>query len=245
MNLDLINLGGLESQKLKELETKLNLISSNKINLDHDSLVLQEDNLYFNFKKERALTPLKIDIQKGALGWRLARPQHETHLKKAIGKTDRPLRILDATAGLLGDSMIMLALGHSVTAYEQSKILYTMLNNELNQLSETDSNLLNFKLINSNVCETNFNEKSFDVIYFDPMYPEDKASNARRSDLKKINSILQIEGLASDSESTFTFLRSIPKTKLIVKRPLKVDAFEGSINYQIIGKSVRFDIYLN
>ena len=245
MNLDLINLGGLESQKLKELETKLNLISSNKINLDHDSLVLQEDNLYFNFKKERALTPLKIDIQKGALGWRLARPQHETHLKKAIGKTDRPLRILDATAGLLGDSMIMLALGHSVTAYEQSKILYTMLNNELNQLSETDSNLLNFKLINSNVCETNFNEKSFDVIYFDPMYPEDKASNARRSDLKKINSILQIEGLASDSESTFTFLRSIPKTKLIVKRPLKVDAFEGSINYQIKGKSVRFDIYLN
>jgi 16S rRNA (guanine1516-N2)-methyltransferase len=234
MNLDLINLGGLESQKLKQLETKLNLISSNKINLDHDSLVLQEDNLYF-----------KIDIQKGALGWRLARPQHETHLKKAIGKTDRPLRILDATAGLLGDSMIMLALGHSVTAYEQSKILYTMLNNELNQLSEIDSNLLDFKLINSNVCETNFNEKSFDVIYFDPMYPEDKASNARRSDLKKINSILQIEGLASDSESTFTFLRSIPKTKLIVKRPLKADAFEGSINYQIKGKSVRFDIYLN
>ena len=245
MNLDLINLGEFESQKLKELETKLNLISSNKINLDHDSLVLQEDNLYFNFKKERALTPLKIDIQKGALGWRLARAQHETHLKKAIGKTDRSLRILDATAGLLGDSMIMLALGHSVTAYEQSKILYTMLNYQLNQLSETDSNSLNFKLINSNVCETNFNEKSFDVIYFDPMYPEDKASSARRSDLKKINSILEIEGLASDPESTFTYLRSIPKTKLIVKRPLKVDAFEGSINYQIKGKSVRFDIYLN
>ena len=245
MNLDLINLGGFESQKLKELETELNLIANNTINLDHDSLVLQEDNLYFNFKKERALTPLKIDIQKGALGWRLARAQHETHLKKAIGKTDRPLRILDATAGLLGDSMIMLALGHSVTAYEQSKILYTMLNNELDQLSETDSNLLNFKLINSNVCETNFNEKSFDVIYFDPMYPEDKASSARRSDLKKINSILKIEGLASDPESTFNYLRSIPKTKLIVKRPLKVDAFEGSINYQITGKSVRFDIYLN
>ena len=241
----MINLGEFESQKLKELETKLNLISSNKINLDHDSLVLQEDSLYFNFKKERALTPLKIDIQKGALGWRLARPQHETHLKKAIGKTDRPLRILDATAGLLGDSMIMLALGHSVTAYEQSKILYTMLNYQLNQLSETDSNSLNFQLINSNVCETNFNEKSFDVIYFDPMYPEDKASSARRSDLKKINSILEIEGLASDPESTFTYLRSIPKTKLIVKRPLKVDAFEGSINYQIKGKSVRFDIYLN
>ena len=245
MNLDLINLGGLESQKLKELETELNLVANKTINLDHDSLVLQEDNLYFNFKKERALTPLKIDIQKGALGWRLARAKHETHLKKAIGKTDRPLRILDATAGLLGDSMIMLALGHSVTAYEQSKILYTMLNNELDQLSETDSNLLNFKLINSNVCETNFNEKSFDIIYFDPMYPEDKASSARRSDLKKINSILKIEGLASDSESTFTYLRSIPKTKLIVKRPVKVDAFEGSINYQIKGKSVRFDIYLN
>ena len=57
--------------------------------------------------------------------------------------------------------------------------------------------------------------------------------------------MLEIEGRASDQESTFTYLRSIPKTKLIVKRPLKVDAFEGSINYQITGKSVRFDIYLN
>ena len=73
MNFDLINLGGLESKRLNELETQLNLISTNAINLDRDSLVLQEDNLYFNFKKERALTPLKIDIQKGALGWRLDR----------------------------------------------------------------------------------------------------------------------------------------------------------------------------
>jgi len=245
MKLDLINLDELESKRLNELENELNLVANKTINLDHDSLVLQEDNLYFNFKKERALTPLKIDIKKGALGWRLARAQHETHLKKAIGKTDRPLRILDATAGLLGDSMIMLALGHLVTAYEQSKILYMMLNNQLNQLSETDSNLINFQLINSNVCETKFNEESFDVIYFDPMYPEDKASSARRSDLKKINSILEIEGLASDPESTFTYLRNIPSTKLIVKRPLKVDAFKGSINYQVLGKSVRFDIYLN
>jgi len=245
MNLDLINLDELESKRLNELENELNLVANKTINLDHDSLVLQEDNLYFNFKKERALTPLKINIQKGALGWRLARAQHETHLKKAIGKTDRPLRILDATAGLLGDSMIMLALGHSVTAYEQSKILYMLLNNELNQLSETDSHLINFQLINSNVCETKFNEESFDVIYFDPMYPEDKASSARRSDLKKINSILEIEGLASDPESTFTYLRNIPSTKLIVKRPLKADAFKGSINYQVLGKSVRFDIYLN
>ena len=245
MNLDLINLDELESKNLKEIETQLNLTSNNTINHDRDSLVFQEDNLYFNFKKERALTPLKIDIQKGALGWRLARAQHETHLKKAIGKTDRPLRILDSTAGLLGDSMIMLALGHSVTAYEQSKILYTMLNNELNQIPETNSDLLNFQLINSNVCEANFSEKSFDIIYFDPMYPEDKASSARRSDLKKINSILEIEGLASDPESTFTYLRNIPSTKLIVKRSLKADAFKGNINYQVLGKSVRFDIYLN
>ena len=86
MNFDLINLGGLESKRLNELETQLNLISTNAINLDRDSLVLQEDNLYFNFKKERALTPLKIDIQKGALGWRLARAQHERHLKKAMVK---------------------------------------------------------------------------------------------------------------------------------------------------------------
>ena len=52
MNFDLINLGGLESKRLNELETQLSLISTNTINLDHDSLVFQEDSLYFNFKKE-------------------------------------------------------------------------------------------------------------------------------------------------------------------------------------------------
>ena len=61
---------------------------------------------------------------------------------------------------------------------------------------------------------------------------------------KKINSILEIEGLASDQNQHLP-ISNIPKTKLIVKRPLKADAFKGSINYQITGKSVRFDIYLN
>ena len=119
-----------------------------------------------------------------------------------------------------------------------------MLNNELSQLSEIDSNLLNFKLINSNVCETNFNEKSFDVIYFDPMYPTSKKNALGSGQLEYLARILAIESIENDSTQDFEVLSSMPIKKMIVKRPIKAEPFSKKINYQDFGKTTRFDIYI-
>ena len=54
---------------------------------------------------------LKLDFLKGTINYRLQRAHHEKHLKKAIGKNKEPQLILDGTAGLLSDTLILLSLG--------------------------------------------------------------------------------------------------------------------------------------
>ena len=71
---------------------------------------------------------IHIDFLKGQMGWRLKRKDHEKLLKKAVGKTDKPLTIFDGTAGFLSHTLIFLALGRKVIACEQSKILFFLLN---------------------------------------------------------------------------------------------------------------------
>ena len=76
---------------------------------------------------------LSFDFLKGRLFNRLKRIEHESLIKKAIGKNKVKLKIFDATAGSLIDSIIFLKLGHRVVACEQSKILYRLLNDAISR----------------------------------------------------------------------------------------------------------------
>jgi hypothetical protein len=42
----------------------------------------------------------------------------------------------------------------------------------------------------------------------------------------------------------FEVLQLIPAKKMVVKRPLKAKSFSPQINYQVLGKATRFDIYI-
>jgi 16S rRNA (guanine1516-N2)-methyltransferase len=76
---------------------------------------------------------IHIDFLKGQMGWRLKRTDHETLLKKALGKKKDNLTILDGTAGFLSDTLIFLALGHKVIACEQSRVLFMLLNDAIHR----------------------------------------------------------------------------------------------------------------
>ena len=68
---------------------------------------------------------LHVDFLKGPIGWRMKRVQHESNLKKALGKNLSQLEIFDATGGFLSDSIIFLSLGHKVMAVEDLRNLET------------------------------------------------------------------------------------------------------------------------
>ncbi len=204
-----------------------------------------KDGLSFVGGSSNPRSILHVDFLKGKLGWRLKRAQHEGNLKKALGKKDKKLFIFDATAGLLSDTMIFLSLGHKVVAVEQSKILFCLVNDAIQRAREKIPYLNNLKFLNDNsLLAYKKQNKVFDAIYLDPMYPIIKKSTKKRGSINNIKQILEIENLASDEEEIIDIFMKYNYKKIIVKRPLKSEKKYSNINYQVKGKTTRFDIYI-
>ena len=136
---------------------------------------------------------LNVNFLTGKLGWRIKRAEHESNLKKALGKTKESLCIFDATAGLLADSLIFLSLGHQVVAVEQSKIIYLLINDAIHRAQDAIPFLKNVKLMNANSIDVfKKSDKTFDVVYLDPMYPLMKKNIKKSGDLDIVRSILEL-----------------------------------------------------
>ena len=188
---------------------------------------------------------LHIDFLKGTLGWRLKRVNHERNLRKALGKTDKELSIFDSTAGLLTDTMIFLSLGHKVVAVEQSKIIYSLVKDAILRAKNKIPELKNLTFFNDNSLEVYKSiSKGFDVIYLDPMYPSLHKKNKKSGRLENIKKILEIENLTDNGENLVKEFFNLEYKKIILKRPLKYRKNYSNINYQVLGKTTRFDIYL-
>ena len=188
---------------------------------------------------------LHVDFLKGTLGWRLKRVNHESNLRKALGKTDKQLSIFDSTAGLLTDTMIFLSLGHKVVAVEQSKIIYSLVNDAILRAQNKIPELKNLIFLNDNSLNVYKSmSKGFDVIYLDPMYPSLNKKNKKSGRLENIKKILQIENFTNCGENLVKDFFDLEYKKIILKRPLKFRKNYSNINYQVLGKTTRFDIYL-
>ena len=117
---------------------------------------------------------LSFDFLKGRLFNRLKRIEHESLIKKAIGKNKAQLKIFDATAGSLIDTIIFLKLGHKVVACEQSKILYRLLNDAILRAKKEYDFFDNLSFINSDSAVIIDSYLDSDIFYFDPMFEEVK-----------------------------------------------------------------------
>ena len=98
--------GACIDQYIKKIANYLNL----KIVLnepDQNHLLYNEKGLSYVSSSSKNKSTLHINFLKGSLGWRIKRSEHESSLKKAIGKHSDQLTIFDATAGQLNDSMIL------------------------------------------------------------------------------------------------------------------------------------------
>jgi 16S rRNA (guanine1516-N2)-methyltransferase len=188
---------------------------------------------------------LHVDFLSGTLGWRLKRVNHERNLRKALGKTDKQLSIFDSTAGLLTDTMIFLSLGHKVVAVEQSKIIYSLVKDAILRAKDKIPELKNLIFLNDNSLEVyKSTSKEFDVIYLDPMYPYLNKKNKKSGRLENIKKILEIENFRNCGENLVKDFFDLEYKKIILKRPLKYQKNYSNINYQVLGKTTRFDIYL-
>ena len=187
---------------------------------------------------------LSFDFLKGRLFNRLKRVEHESLIKKAIGKNRTKLKIFDATAGSLMDTIIFLKLGHKVVACEQSKILIKLLSDGIGRAREEYSFFENLTLINEDSANIIELHKDSDIFYFDPMFNKTKRNLKRSGILQKISNILIHEKLQDTSKDIFSSIQKSNFKKIIVKRPINSKPLDEKINYQVKGKSIRFDIYI-
>ena len=187
---------------------------------------------------------LSFDFLKGRLFNRLKRIEHESLIKKAIGKNKVKLKIFDATAGSLIDSIIFLKLGHRVVACEQSKILYRLLDDAILRAKNEYNFFENLSLINSDSAKIVDSHLNSDIFYFDPMFKDIKQNTKRSGTLQKIGNVLSIERLEDTSEQIFNQMLKKKYKKIIVKRPIKSNPLHEKINYQVKGKAIRYDIYI-
>ena len=187
---------------------------------------------------------LSFDFLKGRLFNRLKGIEHESLIKKAIGKNKAKLKIFDATAGSLIDTIIFLKLGHKVVACEQSKILIKLLNDGIERAREEYSFFKNLILINEDAANIIELHQDSDIFYFDPMFNKTKRNLKRSGTLQKISNILSHEELEDTSKDIFNYLQKSNYKKIIVKRPINSKPLHEKINYQVKGKAIRFDIYI-
>ena len=187
---------------------------------------------------------LSFDFLKGRLFNRLKRIEHESLIKKAIGKNKVKLKIFDATAGSLIDSIIFLKLGHRVVACEQSKILYRLLDDAILRAKNEYNFFENLSFINSDSAKIIDSHLDSDIFYFDPMFKDIKQNIKRSGTLQKIGNVLSLERLEDTSQQIFNHILKKKYKKIIVKRPIKSNPLHEKINYQVKGKAIRYDIYI-
>ena len=240
----LFDASGQDKSYVQEFAQRIGVhLSQDEKILQHPHLYLSESGLSFFHPDARSTHKFRIDFNSGATGWRIKRANHEKLIKKALGKSEYPLNILDCTAGMLQDTMLFLSLGHKVTALEQSRILFHLLEDGI-QRSHEQSLFDKLDLIHANACSFASQAKGFDVIYFDPMYPPAKKTALSSGRLDYIAKILEIESIDNYPMEDFEVLQLMPVKKMIVKRPVKVEPFSSSVNYQVSGKTTRFDVYI-
>jgi len=158
---------------------------------------------------------------------------HKEPLAKAIGlKKGMPKPfVLDATAGMLSDSLLLYSFGCKVHAFERHPVAFILSANALN----------NFDL---DMCisfgEASESEIEVDCIYFDPMYA---LKNEKTLPKKEMRIFREVVGIDADAKIVAQKLKEKSR-RLVVKRSIKGEQLLDNPNMTVKGKSTAYDIYL-
>jgi len=161
---------------------------------------------------------------------------------KAVGisKNYKP-SVLDMTAGLGGDAFVLAALGCNVAMQERNPMVAALLNDGVQRLKASGSDI-SLALLHTDSLQSS-TSISADVVYLDPMYPDTKNKAAANKEMTVFKDIV---GKDTDAAGLFERAKSVATYRVVVKRPKKGELLGGvEPTYQQMGKSSRYDIYVN
>lgn len=192
--------------------------------------------------------PVHIDFSSNKMLYRQENSgTRKESIARAVGlKSGQSLTVLDATAGLGGDSFILASLGANITMLERNPFIHLLLEDALSRASgnpNLEKIIARMNLVKSD--SINFIENMAtnpDVIYMDPMFP-DKTKTALAK--KEMRLFKIIAGKDEDADILFTKALSAAGKRVVVKRPAKAPYItDKKPEFSTAGKSSRFDVYI-
>jgi 16S rRNA (guanine1516-N2)-methyltransferase len=202
----------------------------------------------------KATTATCVDFLDATLLYRLRTSGKRQGIGKAIGLDKKAgISVLDATAGLGRDALVMAYLGCSVHMLEKSPVIHMLLEDGLQRALAAHDALLGsapsrMQLFWSDAREWFADIRRGlhlrpDVIYLDPMFPARSKSANVKKDIALLQTLLDIE---NDFPSLLAAARDCAHYRVVVKRPgNKPGPDVPSPSFIVPGKSAHFEVYVN
>lgn len=189
--------------------------------------------------------PFKVDFSSNKMQYRFHQLAYQKELIARaclIKNLDRPVKILDATAGFGRDAFILAASGAEVTLVEQHPIVHLLLNDGINRIQDPMLRQ-RMNLMHQNSCEAlgQLIEKP-DVVYLDPMFENCE----RHAKVKKDLQILQLlcADITHEANPLLPLALEVAMHRVVVKRAIHAEPLAGlNPSFSLSGKHSRFDVY--
>lgn len=185
----------------------------------------------------RRLRPLRVDLAAALV-------QHQPGaelLRSALRGTQR---VMDLTAGLLGDALRLAVAGKTVLALERHPAVHALAADGLARLAATHPSLaarIRLECADAAALLARAGpEFRPDSALLDPMFPAGRAGAARR----ELTLLRNLVGDDPDAAALLDAARAAVAGRVAVKRPRLAPALAPGADFVLTGRSVRFDVYL-
>ena len=220
--------------------------------IDSDShsvlLVVGAEKIGLKLTAEKSQGLVYVDFIGGALNHRRQFGGGKNQLiAKAVGiKSNQPLFVLDATAGLGRDAFVLATLGCNVLMCERSPIIAELLQDGLKRASEAAwFSQLSMAVKNVDAGDYLMEVAEMnrpDVVYIDPMFPESRSTALVKKEMRVIRAVV---GDDLDAVNLLDLALTAAKKRVVVKRArLAPPISDRKPSFVVEGKSSRFDVYL-
>ena len=186
---------------------------------------------------------------------RLKRAHHKNELIARACQTERQPHIIDATAGLGHDGLLLAMLGAHVILVERHPILFALLadaHRTASQCADLAAVMQRISLVHDDaanyLAEQIHQNCVLDVVYLDPMFPKGGHKQAKKQaqvkkEMQILHQLLPDNGTMDLGEYLLPLARQIG-VRVIVKRPRHAPHLTDDIpQNQWLGDACRFDGY--
>lgn len=158
---------------------------------------------------------------------------------RAIGiKGSFKPKVVDLTAGLLGDSLLFLAAGCEVTAVERNPLIAFIIQSAIKNARHPLLEKFHFQMMDAK--EILKSSPAVDVIYFDPMFED---ANHKASPKKEMRIFRTLLAGDADAEEVLALALGTGIKRVVVKRPRLSKELLNLRPVRMEGKSTRYDVY--